>query len=72
MDRVLWTDERLDDRFAMTDQRFSELVARMDQLEVRMARLEARMDDLYRQLTTFMIVNFSALVAMMGLIVART
>jgi phage shock protein A len=72
MERTVWTDERLEDRFSMTDQRFEELIARMDRLEARMERLEARMDDLYRQMNTFMIANFTALLTIAVLVIART
>jgi tetrahydromethanopterin S-methyltransferase subunit G len=35
MDRTMWTDERLDDRFDWIDRRFDEVDSRFDRLERR-------------------------------------
>jgi hypothetical protein len=65
MERTLWTDERLDDRFAMTDQRFEELLTRMD-------RLEARMETLQHQMVNFAIVQFAAMLTILVTLIVRT
>ena len=65
MERSLWTDERIDDMVATSDQRFELLLARMD-------RLEARMDALYRQFTTFIVVQFAAQLGILLTVIVRT
>jgi hypothetical protein len=43
MERTVWSDERLDDRFRGIDDRLDRIEHRLDLLEQRMARLEDRM-----------------------------
>ena len=53
MERTVWTDERLDDRFTSIDRRFDELIG-----EVRQLRAEMHRDILH--LTLAMIGAFAA------------
>jgi hypothetical protein len=52
MERTMWTDERLDDRFNWIDRRFDEVDARFDRLETRMdtgfMEMRAEMCDIRR------------------------
>jgi hypothetical protein len=52
MERTMWTDERLDDRFNWIDRRFDEVDARFDRLETRMdtgfMEMRAEMRDIRR------------------------
>jgi hypothetical protein len=44
MDRTMWTDERLDDRFDWIDRRFDEVGCRFDRLERRVDTGFSRVD----------------------------
>jgi hypothetical protein len=67
MQRMAWTDERLEERFARIDERFDGVDRRLDDLTTETRGLRKEMTSLH---ATFQRGNYTLLAAMLGVIAA--
>ena len=63
MERTVWTDERLDDRFTSIDRRFDEVIGELRELRTEVRELRAGVHRDLLHLTIGMIGAFTALFA---------
>jgi hypothetical protein len=52
MQRMAWTDERLEERFDRIDDRFDEVNRRFDDVDRRFDKMDLKIDDLGRAMLT--------------------
>lgn len=74
MERMAWTDERLEERFNGVDRRFDEIRRQFEQIDRRFDRIEGEIVELRRGIaglqTTLNRIGGSMFVGLVGVIVA--
>lgn len=68
MERMTWTDDRLQERFDSIDHRFDEADRRFDKIDTELGRINDRLDGLHHVL---MQVGAAIFVALLGLIATQ-
>jgi hypothetical protein len=65
MERTVWTDERLDDRFGRIDERF-------DQVDRRLDRIESELAAVRRDMHMGFMVQTTAVLGLAGVMIAHS
>ena len=72
MERTVWTDERLDDRFSRIDERFDQVDRRLDRVEAELVSIRGEMASLRRDMQMGFMVQTAGLIGLAGVLVAHS